>query len=189
MPTTYPTNFFGNYLLGDNVNENLDALTLIWEKQTEHHHAQQEHMRLRKPIVVLCGTIAEAILYDFFDRIRVFVREGVEGIVEELAEHFRSMTNDNFQFFIDQCRKHQLFGDGCDEFYNHMDKVAELRNRIHIQNVKQFRPLREREAFTPALQQLSEKTLEDLIRRMNKNYTRDQNDNVGGFTLPWDSHF
>ena len=189
MPIAYPTNFIGDYLLGDNINENLDALRLIWEKQAEHVHTTQEHKRLRKPVIVLCGAIAEAVLYDFFAKIRDFVTEGVEGIEEELAEHFRSMNNDNFQFFIDQSRKHRLFGDGGDEFYDNLDKLAVLRNRIHIQNVKGFKPYREREAFTLAQQQMSEKILEDLIRRMIANYDRNQEDHVGGFTLPWDSHF
>ena len=95
---------------------------------------------------------------------------------------------DNFQFFNDQCRRHQLFGDGCDGFYDQLDNLAQLRNRIHIQNVKGAKPLRERHAFTEAQQQLSEKTLEDLISRMNADYNRGQEDYVGGFTLPWDSH-
>lgn len=188
MPANYPTNFIGDYLLGDNIKENLVALRLIWEKQAEYNQAEQEHKRLRKPIVVLCGAIAEAILYDFFTKIRDFVREGVEGIEEEQAEHFRSMKNDNFQFFIDQSRKYQLFGDGTDDFYDHLDKLAELRNRIHIQNVKGVTPRREWRAFTVEQQLLSEQTLEDLIRRMNENYNRDQQDHVGGFTVPWASH-
>jgi len=186
MPVTYPTNFIGDYLLGDNIKENLDALQQIWAIQAGHVQNTQENKRLRKPVIVSCGAIVEAILYDFFSKIRDFVNEGVDGIEEELATHFRSMNNDNFQFFIDQGRKHQLFDNGlCDE----LDKLADFRNRIHIQNAKRLKPLRECEAFTYDIQLRSERTLEAVIRYMNANYNRNQDDHVGGFTLPWDSHF
>ncbi|WP_170787708.1 hypothetical protein [Ruegeria lacuscaerulensis] len=188
MPTVYPTNFMGNYRLGDNINENLDALQLIWDLQHEHAETDSSHKRLRKPVIVYCGAIAEAVLFDFFAKIRDFVREGVAAIEEELAEHLRSMSNDNFQFFIDQCRKHQLFGDGSDGFYDDLNKLAELRNRIHIQNVKHFKPLREHEAFSKVQQQMAERTLETLIARMNEHYNRKQADHVGGFMLPWNSY-
>lgn len=95
------------------------------------------------------------------------------------------MNNDNFQFFIDQCRKHRLFGDGSDGFYDDLDKLVELRNRIYIQNTKGVVPLREYEAFSKAQQQMAERTLETVIARMDERYNRTQADHVGGFSLPW----
>ena len=68
-----------------------------------------------------------------------------------------------------------------------LDKLAELRNRIHIQNVKRFKPSREYEAFAYAQQMLAEKTLEAVICRLATDYNRKQEDHVRGFTLPWDS--
>ena len=184
MPKTYPTNFVGDFLLGDNIKENLDALTVIWNVEDKRGIRS-----VRKPIIVLCAAIIEAILHDFFFRIKEFTREGVDRIEREFAEFLRSKDNDNLQFFIDQSRKHQLFGDGSDGLYKNLDKLAELRNRIHIQNVKLSKPDRECDAFTQDYQKMAEKTLEGIIRHMVNDYNRKQEDHVGGFTLPWDSHF
>ena len=81
MPKTYPTNFVGDFLLGDNIKENLDALTVIWNVE-----AKRGIRSVRKPIIVLCAAIIEAILHDLFFRIKVFTREGVDRIEREFAE-------------------------------------------------------------------------------------------------------
>jgi len=185
MPTHIPTSFCGAFLLGDNVNENVETLTIIYNHQLTLDVAGQRAMR--KPIILLCASITEAFMYDLVYRIRYFTREGVAGIPDAIATYLRGVPNDDFSFVIDQCKKHEIIGKKNDPIYNDLRLMRDLRNRIHIQNVKNILEQREHNVFTRDRQLLSEKTTEYVLKYLEKNYSRTF-DAVGGVTLPWEPH-
>ena len=58
---TYSSGFIGNFKLGDNIVHNLAILRELYVAQNSGTPERAE--LLRKPIIVFCGAIAEAILY------------------------------------------------------------------------------------------------------------------------------
>lgn len=185
MPLHISTSFCGNFMLGDNAKESVRALQLIYNQQLTL--CDEDAATLRKPLIVLCASITEAFLYDFVYRIRHFTREGVSGIADSITRKFRGMANDDFSFLIEQCQKHELLGARAEAIYDDLKVLRDLRNRIHIQNKKKLLEAREIHAFSERRQKLSERTLEYVLKYLERNYAR-KNDYVGGITLPWNAH-
>jgi hypothetical protein len=89
--------------------------------------------RLCKPIIILLVSIIEAVLHDFHGRIRKFTYEGVVNLPSEIILYVRSKMMDDLEKYIASARKHDLFGAQDAAFYNLLDELRRLRNRIHIQ--------------------------------------------------------
>ncbi|MGA2997054.1 hypothetical protein [Bradyrhizobium sp.] len=62
--------FIGNFVIGDNIVQNLRVLAVLY---AQYNLADTANKRLLcKPIVVLLGSIVEASLHDLHTRIRTF---------------------------------------------------------------------------------------------------------------------
>lgn len=185
---TVDSSFIGIFKLGDNIVHNLEVLSLLYEQQVSSTHEQNSH--LCKPIILLNASICEAILYDFHFRINKFTREGVQNIDEDVVEYIRDKHIDEFEKYISSARKHDLFEASDSDFYQELDDLRKLRNRIHIQNTKNHFEPDDAEAFNMDRQQTSERILEKLAKTMALKYRRKDSvpKCVEDFKFPWCEH-
>ena len=85
---------------------------------------------MNKPIIIIIASICEAILYDFYLRIRTLTKEGAKNLDSDI---------------IDQIRAENI------------DKSRKLRNRVHIQNKKKHFEPDENVAFSYKRKIMAEK--------------------------------
>jgi len=182
----YSSGFIGNFKLGDNIVHNLSILRELYAIQS---NGVDVATLLRKPITVLIGAIAEAILYDLYEvKIPTFTSEGVPNISDGVLYDIREKTIDEFAKYISNARSKKLLGDGS-LIYDNLDELRKLRNRIHIQNTRGHFEPNEIDAYTDARQTMAERTLEELISFMVANHLRrESRQYVAELELPWDSH-
>ena len=180
------SSFIGSFKLGDNINHNVRVLALLYQ----HFEAANAHERrlLCKPITLTLVSITEAMLHDLHMRIQTFTIEGVLNIPAEIAAYVRGKRIDELEKYIASARKHDFFDMKDSTFYERLDELRRLRNRIHIQNTKgDFEP-DEYNAFTEARKTLAEKVLEKTAKTMATKYPRDKHF-VEDFEFPWNEHF
>jgi hypothetical protein len=182
----YSSGFIGGFKLGDNIVHNLDILNLLYATQKTSSPEQAE--LLRKPIIVWCGAVAEALLYDLYEtKIPKFTSEGVPNVPKIVLKRIRLQTVDQFGRYIANARRFSLLGPSPD-LYNSLEELRKLRNRIHIQNKKGDFETDEPIAFSSQRQAEAERTLEQLISYMSSNHLRQPSRHfVADFILPWDS--
>ncbi len=70
------------------------------------------------------------------------------------------------------------------KFYEDLREIKNFRNRIHIQNTKNYKPFREIELFTTENLKVTAFYLEYIVRFMAINHSRNKNF-VEDFKLPW----
>ncbi len=183
---TYSSGFIGNFKLGDNIVHNLAILRELYVMQISGTPEQTE--LLRKPIIILCGAIAEAVLYDLYViKISIFTNEGVPNIPPEVLEEIRTKTIDEFAKYISNARSKSLLGVES-QLYDSLDELRKLRNRVHIQKAKGYFEPDESNAFNRTRQIETETTLERLIAYMSANHLRSSyRQCVAEFVLPWNT--
>lgn len=156
------SDFIGDFKLGDNIVSNFSCLKVLYELKAP------DSFCVKKPIVIIIASIAEAVLYDFYARMRGFTREGVDTVPDSVLEDVRSKHIDEFAKYIDHAKSKKLLGEG-EAIYDDLHTLRKLRNRIHIQNTKrQFAP-HEGSVFTSERQVFAEKTLERMLRFLSAN--------------------
>ena len=183
------SDFMGSFKLGDNINHSLRVLALLYNQQSNGTLKQQ--MLLCKPIIIIIASVCEAVLYDFHLRIRTYTFEGVRNIAQEMMLYVRSKKIDEFAKYIASAKKHDLFDAADTKFYEALDSLRKLRNRIHIQNPKNHFEPDDGNAFTLERQKIAEKVLEKVMKTMASKYSRDRNlcGYVADFELPWNEYF
>lgn len=189
MPCTIRSTFIGNYKLGDNICFNLNLLALLYDNYSRAD--LRSRGLLRKPIILILVSITEAALYDLHQRIRWFVWEGVQNIGHVVADYVRGLRKlDELQKLTVSAQKHDFFELADTAFYDDLDQLRRLRNRIHIQNVKNDFEPDDANAFTEARKVLAERVLEKTLRTMLRKYDRGPEFNyVSDFVLAWEPYF
>lgn len=184
-----PANFIGSYKIGDNINYNLRALNVLYDFKNSTAENNKKEL-LSKPIIICMASIVEAILYDFHLRIKIFTIEGVNNLAKDVIDYIRNKEIDEFEKLIASAKKHNLFGVIDDKFYEKLDFLRQIRNRVHIQNKKRLLPADEHEVFTENNIELAELILEKIIKTMVLKFSRKiENSNyVSDFILPWNEH-
>lgn len=179
--------FIGDFKIGDNINHNLKILEVLYNRYALADDAEKK--LLCKPIVVFLVSLIDAVFYDLHTRIKTFTREGVENIIASSIAYIRTQKKiDDFGKYIASAKKHGLIEPSDHALYGDLDTLRKLRNRIHIQNTKNYPPRNESDAFSIDKKLLAEKAVEKTFRIMAKKYTRDL-DYVENFNLPWEAHF
>jgi hypothetical protein len=187
MTVIIRSKFIGDFKLGDNINHNLDILTLLYKQYNDGDETQKS--LLCKPITLLLVSIVDAVLYDLHWRVKTFTKEGVANILKSSIEYIRTLKKmDTLEKYIASAEKHSLLGPAGSPIYADLGTLRRLRNRIHIQNTKKDFEPDEVIAFNTARKLLAEKAVENTLRTMAEKYARDTNF-VNDFTLPWDAHF
>ena len=86
-------------------------------------------------------SIIEAILYDLHLLVKTFTSEGVANLQAMVIDYIRGKKIDELERYIASAKKHDLFDQGESGFYEGLDDLRKIRNRLHIQNTKkQFEP-------------------------------------------------
>jgi hypothetical protein len=182
---TYESKFIGDFKLGDNIVFNLSILRTLYAHRAAGTPEQRRH--LQKPITLLNISIIEALLYDFHSRIKNHTREGVP-LPQKVLDAIRGKKIDEFEKYIASAKKNDFFDLRDTVFYEKLDELRKLRNRVHIQNIKNHFEKDDNQAFSEARMILSEQALEEVIRTSARKFARDHS-YVANFDLPWDTHF
>jgi hypothetical protein len=184
---TINSSFIGNFKLGDNICFNLSILKTLYDYRAAGNPVQRRH--LQKPIIVMNVSIIEAVLYDLHVRVKTFTSEGVANLKAAVIEYIRGKKIDELERYIASAKKHDLFDQGDSGFYEALNDLRKLRNRVHIQNTKKHFEPDDVTAFSEARLTLSEQALEHVMRTMARKYPRPQHKFVSDFVLPWQAHF
>jgi len=91
---------------------------------------------------------------------------------------------------IDGAKKHHLFADEGDGIYDRLDRLREVRNRIHIQNSNAKLERDELDVYTEERQKEAERAVEGVLRQMATKHQRSTNAQgyVGELELPWEPY-
>jgi hypothetical protein len=137
-------------------------------------------------------SIIEAVLHDFHIRIRTFTWEGVINLPPSISEYVQSLRRiDEMAKYVASAKKHDFFDAADQRFYDQLDELRRIRNRVHIQNLRgDFEP-NDYTAFNERRKVLAEKVLEKTMKVMIKKYPREQRlqGHVADFICPWAEHF
>jgi hypothetical protein len=180
--------FIWNFKTGDNIVYNLSILAALYEQYESLSADPLKQHLLIKPIVIINVSITEALLHDFLHRVKGSIREGVANLSREVISAIRGKQFDQFEHYIAQARKHDLFDSKSKNLYETMDSLRKKRNRIHIQNTLRYDPIYECNAFAEKDKIGSEKVLEKLLYILSEKYPRGMC-SVEEFHLPWERHF
>lgn len=180
--------FIGDFKTGDNINYNLAVLKSLYECQKSAYAANPEI--LSKPITITITSIIEALLHDLIFRIQQYTKEGVRDVAVKVLTDVRSKKLDKLQTYIAAIKKHDLLAASGTDLYDKIDELRVVRNRIHIQNVKQQLDRDEENVFTLNRQVEVEKILEQIIKHVSDKHTRPPHVKgyVNTFEIPWDEH-
>jgi hypothetical protein len=181
------SNFIGNFKLGDNVGFNLKILKSLYDFRAAGNAETRLH--LRKPIILLNTSIIEAVLYDLHARVQTFTQEGVANLSDTVIAYIRGKKIDELERYIVSAKKHDFFDQKDSGFYDSLDELRKLRNRVHIQNTKRHFQPDDSLAFSEQRVILSERALELVMRTMARKFARPLHNFVADFTLPWNSYF
>jgi hypothetical protein len=177
--------FIGDFKLGDNINYNLKVLNHLYDIQTTIDNEKPE--MLRKPIIVLLASIAEALLYDLHQRVKEYTIEGVTGMSAKVITYIRGKQIDKFELYISSVKKHNVLGPKTEPIYDGLHELRKIRNRVHIQNENNDYEANDAQAFSAARQKTAESSVEVLMKTFSKTHPRKQNaqGHVKSFALPW----
>lgn len=181
------SDFIGSFKLGDNIASSLDTLAVLYETQERFGHDSQQAKLLRKPIIVWIAAITEAILYDLLVKIKHYTTEGVPTISKATQHDLEGKKLDDFEKYIVAASARKLLGEDAN-LYDKLSQLRRLRNRVHIQNLKNDFEDDDTTAFSEMRQKDAEKALEAVIRHMEKEYLRPNvkaRGHVRPFLLPW----
>ena len=122
----------GNFKIGDNIVYNFKILAVLYsnfQKGTD-----EERLLLCKPIILINTSIIEAILFDFHRKAKGFTREKIVNLTDDVIEFFGSEKKDLLDKYIRNAKDKNLFQICGEDFYEGLDILRHLRNRIHIQS-------------------------------------------------------
>lgn len=181
------SNFIGKFKVGDNIVHNLKILGVLYS----YYQSDPDNQKfLHKPIIVTIISVIEAVLYDFHLKARSFTREGIGSVSSSILDYIRSKKMDKLEHYIASAKKHDLFELADTDFYDALEELRKLRNRIHIQNEKGHFEPDEEEAFSSERMVQAEMVLEKTLKVMAENHSRgDSLHHVENFVLPWGPHF
>ena len=194
MPFTIEANFYCHYKIGDNVNYNLEILDSLYSMLGEN---QARSYLLYKNIIIINVSIIEAVLADFYSRIKKHTYEGVPNITEAFTELVQKKKISDFTKYINYARDNNVFGQNPD-IYDQLIHLQAVRNRVHIQDLERHREHQkklsrnDRSVFTDNNLKRSEKSLEFIIKMLNKFHPREDNkssDYVNEHDFPWEPYF
>jgi hypothetical protein len=179
------SSFIADFAIGDNINRNLDTLRLFYTLGAED---SSKWPLLRKPIIVILVSIAEAMVYDFISRIQS--KEYVATLPPETVAALREKDFLKLANLIDGAKKFDLFKAN-DDFYKQLDELRKLRNRVHIQNEREHFQRKEVFAFTGARQREAETALEYIAKFLAAEHPRWPTTHgfVADLNLPWGEHW
>lgn len=177
------SHFIGDFKTGDNIVDNFRILKVLYLALPTTDPFWRKC--LNKPIIIIMGSIAEAVLHDWYMKINSYHNEGVVNIAKDKISRIRGKEIDKFGKYIDVASSEDIFCPSTPEFYEALHELRELRNRVHLHK---HRKKRDWNVFDDETRVRCEKVLERLLRRMVSSFPREMNF-VNTFEVPWEPHF
>lgn len=168
--------FMWSFKKGDNIVYNLDILWSLYGAQK----VSKKPEYFNKPIIIIIASIIECIVEDLTRRIQQHSNEPVPNITREIKKDFKYTTRrgsvalkqlKQFNHYIDMCEKHKIFGER-EIIYSTLNKIRDIRNRVHIQNHSSILEEDEIDVFTDKARDVSEMLLSVVILIMIIKYPR-----------------
>lgn len=182
---TVKSGFIWNFSHGDNIIYNLEVLAVLYD--TFNSSSSSDQRRLCKPITIILVSIVESVIYDLFLRIKESKSEIPSSIPKEMIDDILTKNYNDFSKVLDLCDKYNIFEFKNKKVYEGIHKLRKLRNRIHIQNEKNYSPKKEYSAFTLESKKLAEIVCEYFLKFCYKKFQRSEEYHyVNNFQCPWD---
>ncbi|MGR9466328.1 hypothetical protein [Rhizobium leguminosarum] len=140
MVVEIPSNFIGDFKVGDNLVYNAGVLRSICERNDDGD--------LNKLVVVQVGSILEAALGQIIYRAQNFNKEGVPNIAEGDRQEIEGKKIDKLNNIIDVMRKYGLLDELGGGIYDELHLLRKYRNKVHIQDDNEDVPRDDEAAFT-----------------------------------------
>jgi len=176
---------FWNFERKNNVDYNFEIINSLIDSACKSQDARFYY----KPIFILMMSIIECALYDFLCRIKQERYEGINLSKKEKSIIRKKDLPKQLKNYVDICKKHVLLGDPNPNIYDELYKYLEVRNRIHIQNLKQSRPVKELDLWDQSKIKSCGRLLEYIFLFICEKYPRPSNfhDNpdLKSFPTPW----
>lgn len=188
LPVDRPSSFIGDFQVARNISHSLAVVSTLWSLREEATSPATKRY-LQKPMIILNVAIIEALLYDFHKRVKWFTREGVMGMPVNIVTYIRGKQIDKLEALIASCRKHDLFDELGSSFYEDLDILRRIRNRVHLQNEKHDLEPDDAIAFSAERLFLSERAVEFVMLTLEAKYPRSVNVYTPPFHLPWPTYF
>ena len=174
---TVDSSFIGEFKVGDNIKFNTELLCDLYRLTDS-----QSEISFRKAKIIFNVSLIDATYYDLSVRIRNHTRE-FKYLSDDCRLAIRLSTAHRFTKLIEHFTSHSVFGEVTD-YYQSVDKLRELRNRVHIQNKQGDFEANEEDAFTEKRLKFSERITEYTLKYASLNFPRDCK-YVEDFELPW----
>lgn len=176
---------FWDFKRMDNVIYNFDMLARLIEDADK----SKNEVYYYKSIVILMISIIECTLYDFLCRIQEERWEGINLSDKEKNIIRQKNLPKQLKNYIDICKKHALLGEKSANIYDGLYKYLDIRNRVHIQNLKRHDPTREWKLWSNKIVNSCGRLLKDTFIYICKKYPRPENfhsnPDLSKFPTPW----
>ena len=128
------------------------------------------------------------MLYDFM--LRIQSSEPVSTLSTETVAALKAKDYSKLTNLVNGAKTHDLFS-ADDAFYEQLDELRKLRNRVHIQNEKNHFERDDARAFSVSRQRSAESALEYIAKFLAQKHPRKltMQGFVADFELPWDEHW
>lgn len=175
--------FIWTFKKGDNIIYNLNILWSLYDARKKAVYP----IFFNKPIIIINTSVIECILDDFVNRIKRRATDPLPNIDQKIISALKTLKLETFDHFITQIRKYNFFDRG-QRFYDGLDFLKKIRNRIHIQNKKGDLEQDEHRVFTDIRVRMSERILEIIMEKMITKFPRSTTPDpsvLAQFPFPW----
>jgi len=186
--------FNWDFKKGDNIEYNLEILSTLYKAR---RFAKKSKHYFNKPILIIIASIIECILDDFVIRIRKRVFDPLPNLTESQIRNFkftgtgqttRIKKMEKFDHYIKISERHDIFDQGV-RFYQALNLLKDIRNRVHIQNRNNILDKNEFSVFTDTNLFKAQKVFEIVITKMFSKFPRKDPaeivHNIEDFPFPW----
>ena len=178
------SNFIFEFKAGDNICYNFEILKQLYEAKSKL--PKNKKALFNKPIIIIIVSIIEAIFKDFYERIRS-TNELIDILSSDTLKYFESKDLRTFESLIIAFKKHNIL-DVEPFFYDYLDFLRKVRNRVHIKLNKGDLAPDDRNVFNERILEKSEIICETVITKMDMSYCRNilLHHYVDSFYIPWE---
>lgn len=180
----YISMIFWDFKRADNVEYNFEIMEILINDAKE----SDKKNYYVKPLILIMTSILECLLYDLLKRGNEARNEPI-NLTEDQKSSLEDITvPSKFGNFIDLSQSNKLLGPDND-IYKKLRDFLDCRNRIHIQNIDQEKPLHEQELWTVDSLKDCGNLIMEIFKYCCENFPRPEgfhgNPSLNDFPQPW----
>ena len=154
--------------------------------------SSQNKAHFYKPIFIIMMGIIECVLYDFLCRVQEHRYEEVNLSSVEISNIQDIDLPKKLKNYTDICNSYDLLSrDGSKDIYKKIEELIEIRNRVHIQNQKQYVPPKEWELWSKDIVIKCGRLIQEILVYLCQNIPRPDsfhsNPDIHNFPTPWEN--